>query len=61
MSEEELEAAYGVVIENLKDYVDFYIAETQCNIKESLAAGRALRRFDPSKKFFISWSTLEGG
>ena len=61
MTEEEIEAGYEVVIENLKDHVDFFIAETLGSIKEAIGAGRALRRFAPSKKFFISWSTLDSG
>ena len=61
MTAEELEAAYEEIILGLKEHVDFYIAETMGSIKEGLAAGRAIRKFDPEKKFFISWSTDENG
>ena len=45
----------------MKDHVDFYIAETLSSIEEGLIAARCIQKYDPGKKFFISWSTLQTG
>ena len=54
MTEEEIEAGYEVVIENLKDHVDFFIAETLGSIKEATGSGRALRRLTRQRSSLLA-------
>ena len=44
-----------MLVENLKDYVDFYLIETQASIDEAYSAAKITSKLD-SKDIFVSWS-----